>query len=176
MICPNCGALLLDNAKYCEECGSLQPDYEARIQKAETAAQVRVNTQPEAAAVPGELKSPAYVGFKDAVKLYFSNFFNYSGRSSILEYWYGAVFALLVSVGLSILGGSGLIGILQLAIELPMLSLAVRRLHDVGKSGWWVLLMLTGFGMIALLVWHLRLGTPETNKWGAPAEDTLLPA
>jgi len=176
MICPHCGALLLDNAKYCESCGGLQPDYEQRIKKAEERSAEAASVQP--AAERPLMKdepagSPVYSNFKNSVSLFFSNFVNFSGRSTILEFWYGALFYVLASVFLNIFVNpliSQLSSILSLAILIPFLSLSARRLHDIGKSGLWTLLIFTGVGMIPLLYWYMKLGEPEINQWGESAE------
>lgn len=80
------------------------------------------------------------------------------------------------------LAGAGIIGIIVYALLgiysliclIPSLSLLIRRLHDVGMSGWWALLLiamiipiLNFLVAIALLVLFCIDGKPETNKWGA---------
>ncbi|MBR4628516.1 MAG: DUF805 domain-containing protein [Ruminococcus sp.] len=179
MICPNCGAVLLENAKYCESCGSLQPGWEQRI----AAAEARESTVEKPSAVPlmvsGEVNSPVYVGFKDAVRLFFTNFVNFSGRSTVLEYWYGALFYQLMKLLIQLVVASilpGISSLCSLLLFIPMLALNIRRLHDIGKSGWSVLLALTGVGMIPLLIWHLRPGDLGDNQWGTSAERILMPA
>ena len=53
---------------------------------------------------------------------------------------------------------------------LPLLALGSRRLHDIGKSGWWQLLMFTGVGLIPLTIWFLREGQDEENIYGPPID------
>ena len=51
---------------------------------------------------------------------------------------------------------------------LPSLAVSVRRLHDVGKSGWWVFISLVPIiGSIILLIWYVGKGTPGENRYGA---------
>jgi uncharacterized membrane protein YhaH (DUF805 family) len=67
-------------------------------------------------------------------------------------------------------GGSlpaGLIGIASLGLFLPSLAVSVRRLHDSDKSGWWLLLGLTGIGGLVLLIFYLLDGTAGPNRHGA---------
>jgi uncharacterized membrane protein YhaH (DUF805 family) len=60
-----------------------------------------------------------------------------------------------------------LTGILSLITFLPTLAVAVRRLHDVDRSGWWLLLDFTIIGMFyPLLVWRCRKGTEGANRFG----------
>lgn len=177
MICPYCGATLLDNAKFCEECGARQNNYSAEapqfgqppVQQPQPQWQNRIPTGPQT----GELKSPMYVDFVSAVKLYFSNFFNFSGRSTRSEYWFGYLFNFIVGVVAS-WGNfffteyfSYIVGIVLL---IPLMSAAVRRLHDIGKSGWWWLINLTCFGAFVLLYWYCQPGSPDENQWGPSAE------
>ncbi len=56
---------------------------------------------------------------------------------------------------------------LVLALFLPNLSVQIRRLHDVNRSGWWVLIGLTGIGVIPLIIWACMKGTSGTNSFGA---------
>lgn len=59
------------------------------------------------------------------------------------------------------------IAIAGLALFLPSLAVQVRRLHDSNKTGWWLLLTLTGFGSLILLIFYLLDGTPGPNRHGA---------
>ena len=58
----------------------------------------------------------------------------------------------------------------NLFLFIPFLSVAVRRLHDVGRSAWWQLISLTGIGVILLIYWSCKKGTPGPNRFG---EDPL---
>ncbi|MCG2840345.1 DUF805 domain-containing protein [Sandaracinobacter sp. RS1-74] len=58
------------------------------------------------------------------------------------------------------------IGLVGLGVLLPGLAVQVRRLHDSGKSGWWLLLGLTGIGGLVLLIFYLLDGTPGRNRHG----------
>lgn len=58
------------------------------------------------------------------------------------------------------------IGIVGLGLFLPSLAVQVRRLHDSNKTGWWLLLTLTGIGGLILLIFYLLDGTPGPNRHG----------
>lgn len=60
-------------------------------------------------------------------------------------------------------------GLLNLALFLPSLAVGARRLHDVGRSGWWQLLAFTVIGLIPLIIWWATDTKQEQNKYGAPA-------
>ncbi|HEY8985897.1 MAG TPA: DUF805 domain-containing protein, partial [Streptomyces sp.] len=70
----------------------------------------------------------------------------FSGRARRQEYWMFALFNIVISIVLSIIGSVLDLGILSiiysLAVLLPSLGVSVRRLHDTGKSGWWILIAL----------------------------------
>ena len=102
----------------------------------------------------------------------------FSGRSRRMEYWYFVLFNLVVYIVLSlidgllgtynIVSGVGLLsGIYSLAVLIPTLALWVRRLHDIDRTGWWVLINLIPLvGTIVLLVFALTPGTPGSNQYG----------
>ena len=73
---------------------------------------------------------------------------------------------------------AGIIDVIDLlwtvAILIPNLAIAARRLHDVGKSGWWQLVSFTIIGIIPLFIWVIRAGDSETNKYGDNIEEGLL--
>ena len=111
---------------------------------------------------------------------------DFSGRARRSEYWYfvlfNMIFAIVAVVLDNILGtaiegvGYGPIyGLYVLAVLLPGLAVAVRRLHDVGKSGWMFLIVLIPLiGAIWLLVLFFTDSQPGTNKWGPnPKEITV---
>ena len=86
----------------------------------------------------------------------------FSGRSRRSEYWYFLLFVILISIAAaivdgilaSVIGFGGLLSIVfGLGIIIPSLAVSVRRLHDTGRSGWWLLLNLVPFiGFIIVLV------------------------
>lgn len=61
----------------------------------------------------------------------------------------------------------------SLGILVPSFALAARRLHDVGRSGWWQLIALTIVGIIPLFIWFVRVGDSDTNKYGDNEEQGL---
>jgi uncharacterized membrane protein YhaH (DUF805 family) len=103
----------------------------------------------------------------------------FSGRSRRMEYWYFVLFNIIVSIVLGAIDGlllgtldSGmgvglLSGIYSLAVLIPTLAVTVRRLHDIDRSGWWILIGLVPLiGVIVLLVFALLDGTPGDNRYG----------
>jgi len=115
--------------------------------------------------------------FGDAVRSGFENYATFSGRASRAAYWWWFLFALLVSIvcniiDYGILGTSILSPLVGLALFLPNLAVGVRRLHDTGHSGWWILIVLIPIiGFIVLLIFLLTQGDPEPNEYGPPPTD-----
>jgi uncharacterized membrane protein YhaH (DUF805 family) len=111
--------------------------------------------------------------FGDAIKLGFANYVNFSGRACRSEYWYWVLFVVigqLVSgvIDSWIVGAYILEGIFFLATILPTVSVGVRRLHDLDRSAWWILLDLVPLvGWIILLIWFCFKGTDGPNRFGA---------
>ena len=101
----------------------------------------------------------------------------FSGRSRRAEYWYFVLFSTLIGIGASTLDAF-LYGLeseasvtpslfISLAITVPSIAVGVRRLHDIDKSGWWLLLyFILIVGWIPLLVWAARTGTMGPNRFG----------
>lgn len=61
---------------------------------------------------------------------------------------------------------SALNAVWHLAVFLPGLAVAVRRLHDLDRTGWWLFLIFTGIGIILLLIWDCMRGTSGSNRFG----------
>ncbi len=96
------------------------------------------------------------VSFGEAVKLFFKNYVNFTGRASKSEFWWGYLFYFLISltyVGILV----GMIG---------ALSLCIRRLHDIGKSWVWYLMGLIPYaGAIILIIYYCK-DSDGDNQWG----------
>jgi uncharacterized membrane protein YhaH (DUF805 family) len=102
----------------------------------------------------------------------------FSGRSRRKEYWYFALFVIIISFVLSIIDvltgayartvGVGLLSsIFSLAVLIPSIAVTVRRLHDIDRSGWWLLIALVPLvGWIVLLGFSVQEGTPGSNRYG----------
>ena len=104
------------------------------------------------------------------------NYANFTGRARRKEYWFFALvqFILLVIAQIiDVILSTDFIFymIAALALFIPSLAAAVRRLHDIGRSGWWFLIALIPLiGTILLIVWLATETKQETNQWGQPAK------
>ena len=112
--------------------------------------------------------------FPDAVRTCLTKYAVFNGRATRSEYWFFVLFAFLVVVAASILDSmvnllvfAPVMGGNMLALLLPQLSAAVRRLHDLGHSGWWYLIGLVPVvGGAVLLIWFCLRGTEGDNRFG----------
>lgn len=111
--------------------------------------------------------------FGESVNTVLSKYATFSGRAPRSEYWWWFLFVLLVSLVLAfvdviLFGDLQVLGTLfGLAVLLPGLAVSVRRLHDIDKSGWWVLIAFVPvIGVIALLVFFVMPGTDGPNRFG----------
>ncbi|WSK45088.1 DUF805 domain-containing protein [Micromonospora maris] len=117
------------------------------------------------------------VSFPDAIRSVLSKYATFRGRARRSEYWWFSLFLLLVGIVASVLdsalgvdfeGSGGPVSLLvNLALLLPSLAVAARRLHDIDRTGWWLLLAFIPIvGWIVLLVFALQNGTPGPNRFG----------
>jgi uncharacterized membrane protein YhaH (DUF805 family) len=100
------------------------------------------------------------------------NYVGFQGRARRKEYWMFVLFSAIISIVLSIIDAianlsSVLSGIYSLAVFLPSLAVSVRRLHDTGRSGWWILIgLIPLIGAIILLVFTCQDSQEKENKYG----------
>lgn len=96
----------------------------------------------------------------------------FSGRARRSEFWFFVLFNFIASMVLGFIDGfigyQILSGIYSLAVLVPSIAVWVRRLHDTGKSGWWLLLALVPIvGVIVLLVFAVMDSVAGENQYGA---------
>ncbi len=103
----------------------------------------------------------------------------FSGRARRKEYWYFVLFNVLISLVLGFIdgllgltpegSGFGLLGgFYSLAVLIPGIAVAVRRLHDTGRSGWWLLIgFIPIIGVIVLIVFLASESQPGQNQYNS---------
>jgi uncharacterized membrane protein YhaH (DUF805 family) len=114
------------------------------------------------------------MNFLLAIASGFMKYFMFSGRASMSEYWYWVLFIALarwffLELDATIFQWSpmGLETLFQLVTFIPTFAVDVRRLHDVDRSGWWLLLSFTIIGIFyPLLIWKITKGTEGANRFG----------
>ena len=109
------------------------------------------------------------MSFTESVQTCIAKILTFEGRARRSEYWYFVLFVGLVSGAMNLLLGqySGITRVVSIALSLATMSVGIRRLHDIGKSGWWYLLYLVPvIGWIVLLVWNVKDSQPGDNQYG----------
>jgi uncharacterized membrane protein YhaH (DUF805 family) len=118
------------------------------------------------------------MNFVEAISSCFRNYANFSGRAVRSEYWYWYLFVAIVLIVFGAIDQSLYPGPLEigpfsyvatavvLALILPSLAVSVRRLHDIDRTGWWVLIAPTAIGTLLLIYWACLPGTSGSNRFG----------
>ena len=151
--CSKCGSENQEHALFCGECGTILSGF--------TASGIGAATH--------ELPM---VSFPQAIRLGFSNYFKFNGRSRRSEFWWWFLFALITDSILTMVSGWArlpLSPMFSLGIMIPGLALGARRLHDINRTGWWQLMWLGSFLIIppiVLMVWATRHGDAGPNIHG----------
>jgi uncharacterized membrane protein YhaH (DUF805 family) len=94
----------------------------------------------------------------------------FEGRATRKEYWMFQLFNVIVSIGIALLSigltsvtktNQGILGnIYSLAVLVPGIAVAIRRMHDTGRSGWWCIVPIIG------LIYAIEAGQPNENQYG----------
>jgi len=116
----------------------------------------------------------------EAVRSVFSKYATFTGRAPRSEFWWWMLFSVIVHLAAGILdsllapvfgypamdGPHVVNGLTGLALLIPTLAVTVRRLHDVDRSGWWILLnFLPVIGFLVLLYWYIQPSKPGANRF-----------
>ena len=115
-------------------------------------------------------------------KVFFKNYFNFSGRARRMEYWSYALVNFIITLPFYVLHFIDIaksdfqnpfspyyfiIMLISLATLLPSLGVFVRRMHDTNRSGWWFLIAFVPLiGAIVILVFLFTEGTKGVNNYG----------
>ena len=152
MFCPKCGKENSSDVKFCGSCG---------------AGVAALNTFSPAAAPTSPTSEQ--MTFSKSISTCMGKYVDFNGRATRPEYWWFYLFTVLLSWGSLIVDNSGIVsGIVNLALLLPSLAVAARRLHDTNRSGWWMLISLTIIGLIPLIIWLASKGNDQSNEYGNP--------
>ena len=117
--------------------------------------------------------------FQTSIKTCFNKYADFSGRALRSEFWFFCLFGLLGGIitfiiDVMILGYSieseftPMNLIFTVAILIPSFSVTARRLHDINKSGWWMLIYITIIGILLIVIWNATEGENKKNKYGSP--------
>ena len=115
-------------------------------------------------------------------------FVDFKGRATRSEYWYWVLFYVLADLTFSWLFNFTFVGTVfegivgetldfliptfaSVVLVIPSLAVSMRRLHDTGKSGWLLLLILVPIiGWIILIIFYCERGNPKQNRYGKPSK------
>ena len=169
--CSACGKVMSSAAMACPECGHPNsaaagpaPSSAGFVPRGVLGAVLTVSSPP--------------VQFGDAIRSFFRNYAVFSGRARRSEYWFAALFIALIGTPISVLdaivnpgdefGVFTVLGLLwSLAVFIPSLAIASRRLHDTDTSfGYYFMILIPLVGAILLLIKLAEDGTPGTNRFG----------
>lgn len=115
--------------------------------------------------------------FKQAVlRCVRDKYADFNGRAARPEFWWFALANVVVSVAFSLVGLDLLGMLVSLALLLPSLAVGARRLHDIGKSGWFQLIWLIPFIGWAIMIYFLVQPTVGPNEYGEGPATADLPA
>ncbi|MDR6951769.1 uncharacterized membrane protein YhaH (DUF805 family) [Ancylobacter sp. 3268] len=123
------------------------------------------------------------MGFTQAISSVLGKYATFEGRAPRSEYWWWALFTILLNwvLGLADLALFGafsfiatgdvhmftplttLVGVLLI---LPSIAVGARRFHDMDRTGWWLLIGLTGIGAVVIFFWFMFKGTEGPNRFG----------
>ncbi len=112
-----------------------------------------------------------YMGFVDAIKVCLSKYATFTGRATRAEYWWWVLFGVIVGAVFGILGNSTFAlvirGCVNLALIVPTLAVAWRRMHDIGKGGgWYFIVLIPLVGWIIYIIWCCKPSEPNPNRFG----------
>jgi len=122
------------------------------------------------------------MNFQQAIASGFNNYVNFSSRAVRSEFWFWALFSFILGIVATFLdyavfadfdiwtlmdaSFSPINTLVNLALILPSIAVGIRRLHDIDRTGWWLLLLFTVIGIILLIVWYCTKGTTGSNRYG----------
>ena len=163
-VCPKCSykRTAADTAPdwQCPKCGV------AYAKAAAAGAPVASAPATEPAFAPAAEATSAPSGFVESVSAALKGYVKFSGRSGRAEYWWFFLFWLLALLVVGVISET-LGTLVALALLLPNLAVSVRRLHDIGKSGWFYLVNLIPLiGVLIVFYWAVQPSDGD-NEYGA---------
>ncbi len=178
--CKHCGQMVDDTALFCPKCGQPieklsgttvppTPEQPSGQQTSNYGQQVPPYHQQQApnygqkqnySTAPNGMRM-RNMDMMEACKLFWTKYATFDGRARRAEYWWSCLMLFVINFLL------GWTFIIPLATIIPSIAISVRRLHDIGKSGWYYLLCLVPIvGQILLIIWFCQEGNIGRNEYG----------
>ncbi len=115
------------------------------------------------------------MNFGEAIASGFQNYANFNGRAARSTYWYWVLFTFIVNIATATIDAFAFPGsqiapvnaVSMLALLVPSFAVAARRLHDIDRTGWWLLITFTFIGAFLLVYWNCLKGTDGPNQYGS---------
>jgi len=97
----------------------------------------------------------------------FKKYADFDGRASRKEFWFFVLFNMIICSAIQIIAGrnSMLLQLYQLIIIVPIIALAIRRMHDIGKQGWFILIPIYN------IILYCKAGDSLINKYGTKPQE-----
>ncbi len=170
MFCGKCGFANRDVHRFCVSCGGpiqVAESAAGLVAPIQSAPPVHYSQQPMQVGVSSNL-APRKMTFGDSIKYCLTNYANFDGRAVRSEYWFFFLFvmlALLVTKWIA----PGLFVLVALGLFIPSIAALTRRLHDLGRAGFYALLVFIPLvGWIIVLIWLCDEGDKTPNNFGPP--------
>ena len=122
------------------------------------------------------------MNFPQAITSGFRNYVNFATRAARSEFWFWVLFSFILSsaatyLDLAVFADFDIDTLLDVSLTpfstvvslglfLPSLAVSIRRLHDIDRTGWWMLIIFTIIGVLLLLAWDCIKGTTGSNRYG----------
>ncbi|MBK9050037.1 MAG: DUF805 domain-containing protein [Chloroflexi bacterium] len=145
-----------------EERSNLQKSW--KISLRETLSLIGKELNMENVLKPNDPEGVDAMTFQGAIRVCLTKYADFTGQASRAEFWWFALFVTLVTAALLYLS-EALSSIFLIAVLLPLLAVGARRLHDIGKSGWWLLFLLAPVGGLVALAFLWSM--PGTAQFAA---------
>lgn len=169
--CSNCGEAV-DGVAFCAVCGTAVAGAAPAAGSSTTEAPTYAAP---AAGNTGKSLQTGRLSFVEAIKSFFANYVNFEGRATQSAYWFAALFIFIAGMAANIIGSplsesnstNPISSLVSLAFLLPNISVGIRRLHDTGRSGTyllWALLPIVGW--ILVIVALAAKSQDADNKYG----------
>lgn len=170
MFCKFCGSKIDENSIYCSSCGKQLTPEENNFSSKDFVVDAKIENQDEIIIEQPKKdvnRPPKSVSFFGAIKNYYTNYTNFSGRAVKTEYWYIWLYNIIVSVVLLILSAPNMVSFAWSVIHLiPGVALNVRRLHDTGRSATSLWFLLIPFAGPFILLYFCSCDSDYDNQYG----------
>lgn len=178
MFCSKCGSPLAPGASFCTKCGAKVDQVPTNASAGDATAGAAAGNAP--VNVNGEFHQFRQLEFIEAAKIAIKGAFVIEGRATRAEYWWWLLASIILTIPFAM--GWGIFSALEMHVPAIIFALlnailmffvagigwstSIRRMHDLDRSGWWMLIVLTIVGIFVVIYWMFKVGTPGPNRFG----------